>query len=174
VKSSPAHIDIIFIDLMDVQASFTYDVFLNFRGADTRFGFTGFLYKALSDRGIRTFIDDEELQRGFGVTPSIWKAIEESRIFIIIFSTNYAFSSFCLDELTLILGRYMENGRVVLPVFYHVDPSVIRHGTGSYGDALATHEERFMKDSEERLERWRTSLNKAANLSGYHFSGYIC
>ncbi|KAG5064063.1 hypothetical protein JHK85_005246 [Glycine max] len=40
--------------------SFTYDMFLNFRGSDTRFGFTGNLYKALHDRGFQTFIDDEK------------------------------------------------------------------------------------------------------------------
>ncbi|KHN46205.1 TMV resistance protein N [Glycine soja] len=35
-------------------------MFLNFRGSDTRFGFTGNLYKALHDRGFQTFIDDEK------------------------------------------------------------------------------------------------------------------
>ncbi|WJX77097.1 hypothetical protein P8452_60437 [Trifolium repens] len=34
----------------------------SFRGTDTRFGFTGNLYKTLCDNGIRTFIDDKELQ----------------------------------------------------------------------------------------------------------------
>lgn len=158
---------------MDVQAFFTYDVFLSFRGSDTRYGLTGYLYKALTDKGIRTFMDDWELQRGDGVTPSLLKAIEESRICIIIFSNDYASSSFCLDELTAILDRYEEkrNGRVVFPVFYHVEPSVILLGTGSYGHALAKHEERFMKDGVERLERWKTSLRKAANLYGFHFTG---
>ncbi|KEH19188.1 putative TIR domain, winged helix-turn-helix DNA-binding domain-containing protein [Medicago truncatula] len=158
---------------MDVQAFFTYDVFLSFRGSDTRYGVTGYLYKALTDKGIRTFIHDSELQIGDEITPSLFKAIEESRICIIIFSTNYASSSFCLDELTAILYSYEEerNGRVVFPVFYHVESSVIRHGRGSYGDALAKHEERFMKDGVHRVKKWRTSLCKAANLSGYHFTG---
>ncbi|MCI33495.1 disease resistance protein, partial [Trifolium medium] len=72
---------------------FSYDVFISFRGADTRFGFTGNLYNALSDKGIRTFIDDKELQRGDEITPSLLKNIEGSRIAIIVFSENYATSS---------------------------------------------------------------------------------
>jgi len=77
---------------------FTYDVFLNFRGEDTRYGFTGNLYKALCDRGIHTFIDDEDLQSGEEITPALQKAIEESRIAIVVLSQNYASSSFCMNS----------------------------------------------------------------------------
>jgi len=82
---------------------FGYDVFLSFRGGDTRHGFTGNLYKALCNRGIHTFIDDEELQSGEEITPALQKSIEESRIAIVVLSQNYASSSFCLDELATIL-----------------------------------------------------------------------
>jgi hypothetical protein len=78
---------------------FSFDVFISFRGTDTRYGFTGNLYKALSDKGIRTFINDKELQRGDEITPSLLKSIEDSIIAIIVFSKDYASSSFCLDEL---------------------------------------------------------------------------
>jgi hypothetical protein len=67
-------------------SDFSFDVFISFRGTDTRFGFTGNLYKALSDKGIRTFIDDKELQIGDEITPSLLKSIEDSRIAIIVFS----------------------------------------------------------------------------------------
>ncbi|KEH17154.1 disease resistance protein (TIR-NBS-LRR class) [Medicago truncatula] len=92
---------------------FTYDVFLSFRGSDTRYGFTGNLYKDLCRKRIRTFIDDKDLQRGDEITPSLFKAIEESRIFIPILSINYASSSFCLDELVHIIHCFKENGRLV-------------------------------------------------------------
>ncbi|XP_061369750.1 uncharacterized protein LOC133312550 [Gastrolobium bilobum] len=147
---------------------FKYDVFLSFRGEDTRHGFTGHLYKALLDRGIHTFIDDKELQRGEEITPSLVKAIEESRISIIVFSKNYASSSFCLDELVHILHSIKENGRLVLPVFYYVDPSDVRKHKGTYGEALTRHEERFM-DNMERLHKWKMALSQAADLSGFHF-----
>ena len=148
-------------------------MFLSFRGTDTRHGFTGYLYKALCDRGIRTFIDDEELQRGEEITPSLVKAIQESRIAIPVFSMNYASSSFCLEELAKIMECVKWKGRLVLPVFYNVDPSDVRHQRGTYGEALARHEERF-KDNMEKVHNWRDALHQAANLSGWHFKqGYV-
>ncbi|XP_058722609.1 disease resistance protein RPV1-like [Vicia villosa] len=151
---------------------FTYQVFLSFRGTDTRYGFTGNLYKALTDKGINTFIDDYDLQSGDEITPSLIKAIQESRIFIPVFSVNYASSSFCLDELVHIIQYFKSEGRLVLPVFYGVEPTHVRHQSGSYGEALAKHEERFQNNMQnmERLHQWKIALNQAANLSGYHFS----
>jgi hypothetical protein len=147
--------------------SFTYDVYLSFRGEDTRYGFAGNLYGALMSRGIHSFIDDRE-NKGEEITLSLLKAIEESRFAIIIFSEHYASSSFCLDELTAILDCYenRNTGLVVLPVFHGADPSDIRKGRGSYGEALAYHEKRF---HEEVVNKWRNSLRKAASLAGFDF-----
>ena len=114
----------------------TYDVFLSFRGADTRQGFVGYLYNSLHQRGINVFIDDESLRSGEEITPSLFKAIQESKIAIIVFSKNYASSTFCLDELAKILECFKGEDRLVLPVFYHVDPSDVRHQRGrSIGSA---------------------------------------
>jgi hypothetical protein len=154
---------------------FTYQVFLSFRGTDTRYGFNGNLYKALIDKGIHTFIDDSDLQRGVEITPSLIKAIEESRIFIPVFSINYASSSYCLDELVHIIHYNRTMGRLVLPVFYGVDPTHVRHQSGRYGEDITKHEERFQnnKKNMERLHQWKMALKQAADLSGYHFSpGY--
>ncbi|XP_057446544.1 disease resistance protein RUN1-like isoform X5 [Lotus japonicus] len=155
--------------------AFTYDVFLSFRGSDTRFGFTGNLHKTLSDKGIHTFIDDKDLKRGDEITPALIKAIQESRIAIPIFSVNYASSSFCLDELVTIMECVKAKGRLVLPVFYDVDPSHVRHQSGTYAEAMDKHEKRFkdskekLKDNMERLQKWKMALNQAANLSGSHY-----
>ena len=65
-----------------------YDVFLSFRGEDTRHGFTGYLYQALCDEGFKTFIDNEDLQRGEEISVELIKAIKSSMISIIIFSQN--------------------------------------------------------------------------------------
>ena len=70
--------------------SFSYDVFLSFRGEDTRYSFTGNLYNVLRERGIHTFIDDDELQKGDEITTALEEAIEKSKIFIIVLSENYA------------------------------------------------------------------------------------
>jgi hypothetical protein len=154
---------------MGLQDSFTYDVYLSFRGEDTRYGFTGNLYAALNQRGIHTFADDLALIQGEEISSSLLNAIEESRVAIIIFSKHYAHSAWCLEELTRILNCYEENkNHSVLPVFFDVDPSDVRNGKGSYGEALANHEERFNHDT-ERVNKWRKSLRKAANLAGYDF-----
>ncbi|KAE9588313.1 putative TIR domain, winged helix-turn-helix DNA-binding domain-containing protein [Lupinus albus] len=154
------------------QNGWFYHVFLSFRGEDTRETFTGNLYNALDQRGINTFIDDEELRIGEEISPSLLKAIENSRIAIIIFSKNYASSTWCLDELLSIMECKKHKGQVVCSVFYNVNPSDVRHQKGSYEEAFVMLEERF-KGNMEKVQKWRSALHEAANLSGWHFSnGY--
>ena len=144
-----------------------YDVFLSFRGEDTRNNFTGRLYKVLCDQGFNTFIDDD-LPRGEEISVELLKAIESSMISIVIFSKNFASSTCCLDELVKIFECRC-NGQLVLPIFYKVSPLEIRKQDGEYGIALAEHEEKF-KDNIERVQRWRRTLNEAANLSGFPYN----
>ena len=66
-----------------------YDVFLSFRGEDTRNNFTAHLYHALDQKGIITFIDDERLERGKSISPELLQTIEETKFAIVILSTNY-------------------------------------------------------------------------------------
>ena len=148
-----------------------YDVFLSFRGEDTRNGFTGHLYQALCDNGINTFIDND-LQRGEEISVELVKAIKSSMISIIIFSQDYAFSSWCLEELVEILNC-KQNGQLVLPVFYQVDPSEVRKQEGKFKLALAEHENKF-KNNTEKVQRWRAALTEVASLSGWHYEdGYV-
>ncbi|CAJ2638950.1 unnamed protein product [Trifolium pratense] len=155
--------------LSSFTCDWTYDVFLSFRGIDTRNNFTGNLYNYLQhQRGIQTFIDDEQIQKGEQITPTLLQAIKESRIFIAIFSPNYASSTFCLTELVTILECSKSQGRLFLPVFYDVDPSHIRNITGTYGEAFAKHEVMF-RGEKKKVQKWRDALHQAANMSGWHF-----
>nr|XP_016491655.1 PREDICTED: TMV resistance protein N-like isoform X2 [Nicotiana tabacum] len=147
------------------SSHFSYEVFLSFRGEDTRKTFTGHLFSKLSDVGVNTFIDDEELRKGDIISSKLEKAIEESRISIIVFSRNYASSSWCLNELVKILECKEKLKQMVLPIFYDVDPSEVRKQTGLFGEALAKHKERPFGD--EMVEKWRDALTQAANLSGW-------
>ena len=142
-----------------------FDVFLSFRGEDTRFGFISHLYEALCLRGIHTFIDDK-LQRGEEISTKLLKTIENSMMSIIVFSENYASSTWCLDELAKIV-ECKKNDQLVRPIFYKVDPSKIRSQNGKFGEALAKHE-RKLKDS-KKVERWRKALHETANISGWHY-----
>ncbi|KAJ9689286.1 hypothetical protein PVL29_014793 [Vitis rotundifolia] len=141
-----------------------HDVFLSFRGEDTRYSFTDHLYTSLVRRGIRTFRDDK-LKRGEEIGSELLKAIEESRFSVIIFSPKYAHSRWCLDELLKIMECRKEMGQTVLPVFHHVDPSHVRKQTGSFGEAFDNHKAET-EEKKEKVQRWRTALTEAANLAG--------
>ncbi|KAM3741455.1 hypothetical protein ACB098_08G178900 [Castanea mollissima] len=143
-----------------------FEVFLSFSGEDTRFGFTGYLYQALDRNGFNTFIDDK-LTRGENISKELLKIIENSMISIIIFSENYAFSTWCLDELVKIIECKKNDQLVVLPIFYNVDPSDVRNQKGKFGKALAIHEEKF-KDN-KKIQSWRGALCEAASISGWHY-----
>ena len=144
-----------------------YEVFLSFRGVDTRRGFTDHLYAALQRKGILTFRDDEELERGKSISSELLKAIEESRFAIVIFSRNYALSTWCLVELAHIVKCMRERKLTIWPIFYDVDPSDVRKQTGTFGQAFNDHEKRF-KDDIKTVEMWRAALREVANLSGWH------
>ncbi|XP_057437658.1 disease resistance protein RPV1-like [Lotus japonicus] len=141
-----------------------YDVFLSFRGEDTRENFTSHLYAELGRKNINTFID-YKLERGDEISSELYKAIEQSTIYVIIFSQQYASSSWCLDELAKILECRKRYGRDVIPVFYKVDPSSVRQQKESYADAFVNHENRF---KDEVTRRWKVSLTEAAGISGWN------
>ncbi|XP_062030685.1 disease resistance protein RPV1-like [Rosa rugosa] len=152
--------------------SWTYHVFLSFRGKDTRNGFTGHLYKALVDKGIYTFIDESKLKRGEEISAALLEAIEDSKIAIIVFSENYTSSTWCLDELVKILECKESNQQIVMPIFYKVDPFHVRYQRGSFEEAFARHESKF-KDDLAKVNRWRAALKEAADLSGWpYLDGY--
>ncbi|CAN6564246.1 unnamed protein product [Malus baccata var. baccata] len=154
----------------------SYDVFLSFRGEDTRNGFTSHLHEALKDRGYDVFIDEDGLKRGEEIKEKLFRAIKESRISIIVFSKMYADSSWCLDELVKIMECRDKLGRHVLPIFYHVDPSHVRKQDGDLAEAFHKHgmsireekDDEKRKAKQERVKQWREALTKAADLSGHH------
>ncbi|KAL4622258.1 hypothetical protein ACB092_06G284300, partial [Castanea dentata] len=144
-----------------------FDVFLNFRGEDTRHRFLRLLYDALVEKKISTFKDDKVLERGKPIPSELLKAIEGSRFSVVIFSKNYASSSWCLDELTKIVEcRHEKKGHTIFPVFYDVEPTEVRKQKGCFGEAFAKHEEVF-KENLEKLKRWRAALIEVANISGW-------
>jgi hypothetical protein len=147
-----------------------HDVFLSFRGEDTRYGITSHLYDALNHKTIKTYID-YQLDRGEEVWPALAEAIEDSHVSIVIFSENYATSKWCLEELLKVLECRKLHGQVVIPVFYRTDPSHIRKQTHSYEKAFAQHERDLgIEDSVSnklKVLKWKAALAEAANISGW-------
>ncbi|XP_024197466.1 disease resistance protein RPV1 [Rosa chinensis] len=137
------------------------------------------MYSALNQKGILTFMDDPELEKGKSIRPELLAATEESRSAIVILSPTYADSSWCLDELVKIIQCMKDMGQQVLPVFYGVDPSDVRHQRGRFQLKRETqvdvevreHEEVYGKN-EDRLNAWRAALTEVANLSGWDSWNY--
>ena len=143
--------------------SWNYDVFLSFRGEDTRKTFVDHLYKALDQQGIYTYKDDVTLPRGESISPTLLKAIEESQIAVILFSKNYANSTWCLEELTHIMKHREEGKQTVMPIFYYVEPWEVRNQKRTYEEAFDKHE----LTNKEKVESWRRALVEASNISGW-------
>lgn len=141
-----------------------WDVFLSFYGKDTRGNFTSHLYKALFEAGFETFKDDPALEKGEEISYGLLSAIKQSKMFVVVISENYARSSWCLDELVQILTCKSRDNPVV-PVFYYVDPSDVRHQKGCFGEALDYHKRRYSVDL---IDQWKSALAQVAELSGYH------
>ncbi|TQD97383.1 hypothetical protein C1H46_016962 [Malus baccata] len=152
------------------SSSWKYDVFLNFRGQDTRKIFVGHLYRALDQKAINTFIDAEKLRKGNDLS-ELLSAIEESRLSIVVFSQNYASSTWCLKELVKILACMDTKNQIVVPIFYQVDPSEVRKLKRSFAEAFAQHERESSAEMEE-VKSWRSALTRATNLSGWDSRKY--
>ncbi|XP_027336551.1 putative disease resistance protein At4g11170 [Abrus precatorius] len=145
-----------------------YDVFVSFRGKDIRQGFLSHLIEAFPRKQLHAFVDDK-LERGDEISSSLLGAIERSSISLIIFSKDYASSRWCLEELEKIVECKEKYGQVVIPVFYNVDPTNVRHQTGSYENALVEQEKYY---NSTKVNIWRSALNKSANLSGINSSAF--
>ncbi|XVF78197.1 hypothetical protein PTKIN_Ptkin14bG0110800 [Pterospermum kingtungense] len=146
-----------------------YDVFLSFRGEDTRNKFTDHLYAALKRNGIVAFRDDSKLEAGEEINAELFNAIQRSWCSVIVFSKTYTFSGWCLDELAEIVKQRNERGHKVFPIFYDVDPSDLRKQTGSIDEAFAKHEKRY-SENKDKIKRWRTALTEVGNIKGWHLS----
>jgi len=145
-----------------------YDVFVSFRGPDVREGFLSHLIEALSLNQISSFVD-YNIPKGHQISDALLRAIEVSSIYLIIFSENYASSSWCLLELEKIVECSRKYGHMLLPIFYKVDPSDVRHQRGSYGEAFVAHERKYNVTT---VQTWRFALKESANLAGFHSSTF--
>ncbi|KAL8226295.1 hypothetical protein R6Q59_000157 [Mikania micrantha] len=160
---------------------YQYDVFLSFSGEDTRRSFVDHLFEALQHHAIRTFKDDERLQKGKEIKDELLKSIEDSRFSLIVFSKKYASSSWCLDELVKIMECHKTTDQTAFPVFYDVEPTEVRKQSGSVGEAFAKHTKKTIvtknltrtvgkalaRHTSKKLGKWRKALKDAANLSGW-------
>ncbi|KAH8507078.1 hypothetical protein H0E87_009544 [Populus deltoides] len=161
--TSPMGLFPVIILLMLFLSGKANDVFLSFNHQEIGKNFADHLYKDLNYAGIRTFRDDGGIYTG--QKSDVKRAIQESRISVVVFSKDYASSTKCLDQLGLIMDARRTTGLVVLPVFYNADPSEVWEQKGLFEEAFAKHEKSFHKEM-ARVESWRAALKEAADLKG--------
>ncbi|XP_056165228.1 disease resistance protein RUN1-like [Syzygium oleosum] len=150
----------------DVGSS-QYDVFLSFRGSDTRKAFTDHLYHSLIEAAtvpIYVFRDNNSIPIGEEFGSKILDAITRSKISIPIISENYASSKWCLRELIHIMDCKKSTSHIVLPIFYKVDPSDVRYLKGSFGEAFHSHKKHF---DEKDIQEGQRALREVSDLHGW-------
>ncbi|PPR85751.1 hypothetical protein GOBAR_AA34942 [Gossypium barbadense] len=145
-----------------------HQVFLSFRGEDTRLNFTAHLLKALKDTGMNVFFDEEKLEKGEQLSLALSQAIAASNLSIIVLSVDYASSKSCLAEVSDIMDRKDTQGHIVLPIFYHVDPSNVRNIGGSFKTSFEDHE---LKRPIDEVKRWKSAFVEVGKLKGWHIIG---
>ncbi|KAJ0257742.1 Toll/interleukin-1 receptor homology (TIR) domain-containing protein [Hirschfeldia incana] len=144
-----------------------YHFFLSFRGEDTRHTVVKRLYEDLHKKEkVRVFRDNEGMERGEEINPSLVAGIEDSAASLVVFSPRYADSHWCLDELAKLCDTSSSLGRPMIPIFYTVDPSHVRKQSGRFVDDFETHAVKF-KGKEMEIERWKGAMRIVGNLPGY-------
>ncbi|XP_010532034.1 PREDICTED: TMV resistance protein N-like [Tarenaya hassleriana] len=163
-----------------------YDVFVSFRGEDTRSNFVSHLYRELKCAGYTTFKDDKELQAGMNISQKIQNSIRESRVSVIVISKHYGHSKWCLDELLEILECERKFQQRVIPVFYEVDPCEVRYQKRCFKEAFKKHNrilkaefralrskgnmeeaEMYGSAKADQIRKWKGALRQVAEKSGY-------
>ncbi|KAM6567797.1 hypothetical protein CsatA_026925 [Cannabis sativa] len=138
-----------------------YDVFLNFRSDKVNKNFVSNLYAALHRKNIYTYVDLKSQEQEAGK-----EEISESKLFIVIFSENYASSPKCLDELVYVFMKCNTNQlkqELVIPVFYHVDQSHVREQLGKMVTLFEP----------DRVDEWRRAFEAAATNTQFNFTSSI-
>ncbi|KAH9292157.1 hypothetical protein KI387_042656 [Taxus chinensis] len=140
------------------------DVFINHCGTDVSHTLATIIRNTLHGIGLRVFLDEAALEIGDVISTQIQHEIHSASLHIAIFYPNYAHSSWCLQELSLMLT----SGTKIIPVFFHVDPSDLRwvdQGKGIYADAFNHHEKQGRYTS-QKLQEWKMALQTVSFHSG--------
>ncbi|KAE8669351.1 hypothetical protein F3Y22_tig00112249pilonHSYRG00337 [Hibiscus syriacus] len=138
-----------------MQKLMKHQVFLSL-GEDTRLNFSSHLLKALECTGINVFSNKAEIQFS--------QAIAASNLSIIVLSKDYASSESCLVQLSDIIGRKRTQKHIIIPIFYHVDPSDVRNLGGSFKASFDDHESIGLC----QVQKWKKDFVEVGKLKGCH------
>ncbi|XP_039165605.1 disease resistance protein RPV1-like [Eucalyptus grandis] len=94
------------------------------------------------------------------------RALDVSKIYVPIFSKDYASSSWCLREVAHMVDcvARLKGNKEILPVFFDASPSDVKLRTGLYRNAMAKHRKKF---GVEEVKRWEDAFVEVAELKGW-------
>ncbi|XP_057865519.1 disease resistance protein RPV1 [Cryptomeria japonica] len=143
-----------------------YHVFLSFRGPDVRKTLVDHLFEALSAAGLKVYKDDENLEKGEKIWPSLEGAIKSSVIRIPVFSRGYAESVWCLKEAAAMLST----PDLIIPLFYHVNPTYVRYPLNEssyYKESFLKHYGQPDRHRRGEVDEWKHALFQICDRSGW-------
>ncbi|KAI4354059.1 hypothetical protein L6164_002959 [Bauhinia variegata] len=136
-------------------------------------GFFYHLLCSLQSAGLAVYRDEQGIREGLlwanRLSSSLLKDIERSRVCIVIFSSAFASSRYCLEEVEKIMEFHITIGQIVLPVFYNVERREVCRQKGTFGQAFVQLLMEISATKEKELS-WRRALTIAAKLKGWHLT----
>ncbi|XP_033139877.1 vesicle-associated protein 1-4-like [Brassica rapa] len=138
-----------------------HQVFFNYRGEELRYSFVSHLIDAFERHGLDFFVDKYE-QRGKDLK-DLFARIEESKIALAIFSTRYAESSWCMDELVKMKKLSDQRKLQIIPIFYKVSARDVRKQTGEFGENFWTLAK---ASSGDQIKKWKEALECVSDKMG--------
>ncbi|XP_019095941.1 PREDICTED: uncharacterized protein LOC104760394 isoform X3 [Camelina sativa] len=127
-------------------------VFVNYLRAELRHGFVARLNVALKSEEVNVYEDTVD------DTSNIFKRIEESWIALVVFTSKYTQSTWCLYELEKIKERMDEGKLFVIPIYYKVKESHVRDLAGSFNNM-------FHRD--KHTIKWKEALMSVLDRPGF-------
>ncbi|XP_059448911.1 disease resistance protein RPV1-like [Corylus avellana] len=143
-----------------------YDVYLSFIGDETSYDFMYYLFGGLERNGVVTF--RERPPGGENIPTLMLKAIQRSRIFIVVLSQGYVCSEYCLNELVEIVHRRNIIDHIFFPILYQLGPSDVQKRIETLEEVFPRSEEQFgtgVDQYDQRMQGWRAALTEVMNSS---------
>ncbi|KAH7431032.1 hypothetical protein KP509_08G026400 [Ceratopteris richardii] len=155
-------------NLMETVA---YDVFIRHWREDTQLNAVSVLRGILLSRGITPFVVGYgKNERETEPISEVLNAMKSSKVHVILLSPNFASSKRFLEEVVHIMNTQDSSEASdasrkpkVLPIFYDVEPSIVRHQQKDYDFS------KFPGSTEEERERWASALRKLSLLHGFEY-----
>ncbi|EFH41519.1 predicted protein [Arabidopsis lyrata subsp. lyrata] len=137
------------------------NVFLRYSRQDIQINFLDYLIAALRKNVIPS-------SKRYGI--KITQEVPESRstISIILFTINYASSSWLLNELVETAKSNEDVSHMVIPIFHpDLDPLDVREQTGEFGRRF---EETCKNKTEDEKQQWRRALTDISSIGEYNIT----